>query len=155
MTDAHVEVMNNVCNLVVDNFYDFVKDKGYPADNKVLPRYSISVIPITDHYRSLNDNRYRFKDRPLFCGKDARHCRPGDSPWFLYGWTDKQNEYHFIRSDLQISESKDANAFRVIFAHELFHQLSWESGSFMTHGNAQIEEALAHSFTRYIGLGDI
>ena len=46
--------------------------------------------------------------------------------------------------------------FMVVFAHELFHAMSYESGVFHQHsadGRENIEENMAQDFTEFLGLG--
>jgi hypothetical protein len=155
LTNEHLSIMQDTCSLVIGNFYKFVKDKGFPAKNKSILDYKISALPITDSYRSLNDNKYRFVNRPKFCGKDNERCDDNEETWFLFGWTDHTIKRMFLRNDLDINKDNERAAFQVIFAHELFHVLSKTSGSFEQHRSFLIEEKLAHRFTKEIGLGDI
>lgn len=154
-TSRHKALMNETCNLVVDEFYDFVNDKGYPAERQVNPSYDVSGLSPGLHYRDLNDNYYRFQDRPTFCDINGRECSDNETPWILFGWTDKREQYVFIRSDYDISISVGERSLKVIWAHELFHVMSWETGSFNQHGSKKLDEMLAHQFTKFIGVGDI
>jgi len=155
LTNQHVSIIEETCSLVANSFYSFVKEKGFPAKQEFKLNYSLSVIPLSDSYRSLNDNRYRFANRPKFCGKDSEKCEESEDVWFLFGWTDHSISRVFLRNDLDINNTNERKAFRAIFAHELFHVLSRTSGSFHQHNSFIIEEKLAHRFTVEIGLGDI
>jgi hypothetical protein len=155
LTNQHLSIIEETCSLVTNSFYDFVKDKGFPSKHQSPLNYSISAIPLSDSYRSLNDNKYRFSNRPKFCGRDSERCEDNKEVWFLFGWTDHTLSRIFLRNDLDISRENERKAFQVIFAHELFHVLSRTSGSFDQHRSFIIDEKLAHKFTREIGLGDI
>jgi hypothetical protein len=155
LTNKHLNIIEETCVLVTNNFYDFVKNKGFPSTHQSALNYSISAIPLTDSYRSLNDNRYRFSERPKFCGRDNEKCENNQEEWYLFGWTDHYLSRMFLRNDLDVTNENERKAFQVIFAHELFHVLSKTSGSFDQHRDFIIEEKLAHKFTMEIGLGDI
>lgn len=153
-TDQALRLINLTCNTVVDNFYPFVQRAGFSAPKHILPSYSLSLLPLNYRYRSLNDNSYRFRDRPKFCSATAEVCRNGETPLPLVGWTDWDHQITFVRND-PIVYGQVNSKFQALLAHELFHVLSFESGVFNKHGSIIIEENLARKFTRYLGYGDI
>lgn len=144
-----IRVIDNTCNVMVDRFYPFVREMGYSASRRVAPSYSLSLLSTSTSYRSLNDNYYRFRNRPLFCNKEGGRCRPGEQPLPLIGWTDRDIRAIFLMN------STEASNFQALLAHELFHVLSFESGVFEKHHSPIIEENLARRFTIQLGYGDI
>jgi len=67
-SDKSIKVLNDTCNLAVNNFYRFINSKGYHITNEVRQRQfdtSISLMPANisrdgDDPRNLNDITYRF-----------------------------------------------------------------------------------------------
>lgn len=158
-SDKDIKIVDDVCNNVVNNFYSFVNSKGLKYNKKIKPFYKVSLLPWDESfdgrgYRNLNDFKYRFADRPSFCDTNGRECNENEVPFAFRGWTDLENQYHFLRNDPQIN-SKPNKKFNAILAHELFHELSWESGVYSSHNSVETEEQMAKSFTQVLGYGDI
>jgi hypothetical protein len=151
-----VQVMDSVCNIVANHFYQFVAQEGYSATKVVNPSYRISILPWDEFsgYRGLNDNTYRFVDRPKFCSASAGICGSDEAPLQLVGWSDIQLRIIFVRNDIMDLFGVNER-FTAIFAHELFHSLSFDSGSYYKHQNMAIEELLARKFTDKLGFGEI
>lgn len=147
-TIGALRLINTTCNNVVDKFYPFAREAGFSATKYVTPTYSLALIPSGYRYRSLNDNFYRFRNRPLFCNKYGQVCQTGEA-LHLVGWTDHQHKIIFI------GNNSLAPKFQTVLAHELFHVLSFESGVFEKHGSLIIEENLVRRFTYKLGYGDI
>ena len=154
-----IKVMSMVCNMVVDRFYSFVKEQGFSATKRYNPRYSLSLIPWYSYsggneYRNLNDSSYRFVSRPKFCNDEGRTCKANETPWPLQGYTDRVDKFIYMRND-PIVYGKENKEFKTLFAHELFHMMSFETRSFHKHSSPKIEELLANKFTIALGLGRI
>lgn len=154
-----VKIINDSCNLVYDKFYKFIEKKGIKAKDKIKPFYRLSLIPWDESfdgrgYRNLNDSNYRFNDRPRFCSTNGRECSENENPYPFRGWTNIVVKIVFIRND-PIYSGFVNNKFRAVFAHELFHSLSWESSAYSSHNNISLEENLANEFAASLGYGDI
>jgi hypothetical protein len=155
-TTQAIQIIDSTCNLVANNFYQFVAEEGYAAIQVVKPSYRISLLLWDEFsgYRGLNDNTYRFVERPRFCSIEAKVCHDNEEPLQLVGWSDKQLRIIFVRND--VTDLFGINPkFTAILAHELFHSLSFDSGSYNQHQNIAIEEILARKFTEKLGFEDI
>jgi len=151
-----IEIMNKTCNLAVNNFYRFIKaTRKYNVRNQKFDT-SLSLIP-ADIYRhgqrprNLNDISYRF----LYRSKDYDH---NGSVYNIWGYHQRATNFIYIRNDVLQDNAKGENRkFVVVFAHELFHAMSYETGVFKQHRPAadreNIEEKMAQDFTDFLGLG--
>jgi hypothetical protein len=141
--ESDVATINDVCNKVVDGFPKFIKEMGGEVP-KTSPKYSLSIIPGGNEYRNLNDHKYRFVDRPKFCSVDGRECRSGERPFDLIGYTDFINDHIFINNKIN-------RKFQNTLAHEMFHELSQESGLYDTYKDPIMDERLADKFSEWLG----
>lgn len=143
-TENHVAALDFICNFTADHFYNFMKDHNRPVSRIVNPEFDLSLIPVGYNYRDLNDNYFRFDTRPKLCDNNGGRCMPGDTPLLLWGTTDWDNEYIFLRSDLDLDNEAERRLFIEIYMHETFHELSRRSGSFV---DIRLDEVLARKFT--------
>lgn len=132
-----VEKLNDYCKLVIDKFDIFINEKGIKKYNTIPfgNTWNVSIIPEDSKYRSLNDAKYRFKER---WNNNATY----------WGYTNNNRQYIFLANE----------ATMPFWAHELFHALSFHYFIYINHANTDekrlaIEEALAKEFTVWLGLG--
>ena len=130
--------LNQICKRAIAEFPKFIAMKGLKKLNDEPFEYSISLIPNSKNYRSMNDVRYRFANRFV--------------KGLLWAYTSRDKKYIFMVNTIHIPE------IPMIFSHELFHALSMHYGIFDSHAlfdkdKVRIDEGLADEFTVYLGLG--
>lgn len=134
-----------LCQLVANNFYRFTRARGYKPDN-TLPSWNVSLIPLDSNYRSLNDNKFRFSNRPHYCSSTGRKCESNEAPLPVSGWTQWDIRYLFVRNDVIVNNSFNYD-FDYFFVHELFHVFSYTTGVRNQEYNpAYTDEVLAKEF---------
>lgn len=147
--------LNEICNLAVKNFRKFILSHNYIIGRIENFSQSVSLLPadIYNHgadLRNLNDSSYRFFNRY------KEYDENGDViP--IWGYHSRSTSHIFIRNDVLAGNGKEANLeFKTIFAHELFHAMSYQFGIFNQHsGNQTIaDEKMARRFTKFLGLGE-
>lgn len=142
MNEASINVLKNVCKLTVNNFESFIKTK----DNYTLIgdvddfRANICLMPLNSSPRNLNDIEFRFFNRYV---KDT-----------VWGYHQRATNNIYIRNDV-FDGNMPRHYFVVVFAHELFHSLSYKYSIYDQHtGNKElVEEEMARQYTQYLGLG--
>lgn len=143
------DILEEVCQLSVNNFTIFVSKYGY---NVVEPERNfvqhIALMPADINYhgadvRNLNDILYRFHDR-------SRDIDDHGEAITIWGYHQRAASYVYIRNDVHDP------MFKTIFAHEMFHALSYQYKIVDQHiknPNAT-DEILARKFTKYLSLGE-
>lgn len=140
------EIINNVCQTVWENFIPFMSNYSHYKIlgniDQVNPK--ISLIPVNDKARNLNDNQYRFSRRNI----------SGE----LWGYHHQKTNYVFVRNMIFSPNGNLDKYFKLYLAHELFHSLSYSLGIYNQHkGNIDeivaTEELMADEFTVYLGFG--
>ena len=131
-----VDKLNAVCNKVVDGFPKYIKHMNGEVD-KTKPSYTVSIIPDGHNHRDLNDQTDRFAGRIKHCNGSSTHCTTN-----LDGFTSFKHHHIFIGNNEQIINT---------FAHEMFHELSQESGLYDTYKDPAMDERLAEDFARWLG----
>ena len=140
--------LNAICNKVIGDFPRFFKNKEYnvtPIENFTQ---SVSIIPIDNGFRNLNDIIFRFSTRSFI-----EYDENGDLITIL-GYHQRATSFIYIYNQVLI-DGKLNKQFRTVFAHELFHALSYQFGIFYQHdGNKnETEEEMAQDFTEFMGYG--
>ena len=149
LTSKSAQVVNDTCNLVVENFYRFMDSKkSYRVSRGTKFDTSLSFLPADLSRqgklpRNLNDIKYRFAYRS--------DLNP------LWGYFQRDTDWAYIRNDV-LNDDKTVNkGFVLVTAHELFHAMSYASGVFHQHKpesyRDSIEEEMAQQFTEFVGLG--
>jgi hypothetical protein len=147
ITKKATKVVDKACNRVVDNFYSFVRSKGYKP--RVIDfDTSLSFLPADlrrrgEDPRNLNDITYRFVHRS------------DQDP--LWGFYQRRYDWAYITNDVLKDNGKVNKDFTLVVVHELFHAMSYSTGVFHQHRPAsnreRIEEEMAEQFTEHLGLG--
>jgi len=152
-TPAAVSVLSAVCAVAIDAFDAFVAvEVPFPVPAPADVRVDVSLLPTGSDgpvARTLADHDGRFARRDKTFTHDGAVHRIG-------GYTDFASGQVFVRHDVLTGDGS-ANAYvAMIFAHELFHAMSWQSGLFMTHGvpRGEADERLARRFTASLGLDE-
>lgn len=133
---TNVKRMEDLCIKTQKKFYIFAKSKGYELSTESSFSWSLSLIPDGRGYRELNDLKFRFSERPQ---KEE-----------VWGYTSRTSEYIYMVSNTDLPN------FDTIFAHEVYHSLSFNSGLYdnLPGNKSVVDEKLAREFTRYLGLGE-
>jgi hypothetical protein len=146
LSEDKIKIVKNVCKLAVNKFPEFAKKRGYKLTNSDKFETKVCVMPAKmeldgDSPRNLNDINYRFSERS---DKDP-----------LWGYYHRYKNYVFVRNDVKLDNGKTNHHFKTVFAHELFHAMSYRYGMYNKHpGNRdRVDEVMAQQFTVYIGLG--
>lgn len=137
------EVLSQVCDKVVSHYNDFAV-AHHMGDRQAVNtfRWNFSLLPATKDYRCLNDTKYRFY---------ARSIKEGNVP--IDGYTDSDlwlNEHYGLSFSTSNRHSTSVTApenFKTVFAHELFHAMSWFFGM------RNNTEKMAEDFTAQLGYG--
>lgn len=147
-------MLNKICNFVVANFENFVGQHGLdPNDNPI--NIEISLLPADldrngGGIRNLNDFNYRFASR--YCEYDENNqCLP------IWGFYQRSLKHIYIRNDVLTDDGKYLSLrFRTVFAHELFHAISYQRGIFQQYKNdaQETDEQMARSFTKFLHYGE-
>lgn len=147
------KMMSEVCNLAVDHFDKYVREKGYTPRSLAKFRFNISLIPFDAYddgtqYRNLNDISYRFAKRFRTIDQDG-------NPSHILGYTSRAgDDYVYLRNDPLTPNWKENPRFKVVFAHELYHAMSFRYGVWdQMGGDSNQEEEMAYGFTESLGLG--
>ncbi len=148
-----LDVLNDICQTVLAKFPVFVIKKGYQINTDFVFTQNISLIPGTRKYngfgyRNLNDVKYRFLNR-------SKEYDEFGEVYPIWGYFHRDASYIYIRNDV-LNEDMTVNLkFKTVFAHELFHALSYQYDIYNQHrGNKdQVDEELSQKFTEYLGLG--
>jgi len=139
-----IQALNEICKLVFDNFYLFAQQNSLTIKHNNQFVWYLCLMPGSAKYggrepRNLNDHFGRFYARP-----------PLDENVYYAGWTAHQRHKIFMKNDV-LDETGEINPITLtVFAHELFHALSWYYGIFH---DPEVDETLAQEFTQYLGLG--
>lgn len=146
------KVLGNTCEKAVQAFPKYLKI--HKLNVVVDPQkfhQSLCLMPALDaegsKMRNLNDSVFRFKDREKSYGEFGRVD-------IIWGYTNFHNNSTYMRNDV-INEDGSINKKTVtIFAHELYHAMSWQyQVNNLYYNDAKTEEEMALNFTQYLGLG--
>lgn len=144
-----VAELDRICQQVVEKFPVFIKEK---TDFKLSEdrgfSQSISVIPVNSEFRNLNDVEFRFSTRSGIEYDENGEVEP------IWGYHQRATSFIYIYN-LVRTKGKLNLQFRTVFAHELFHALSFKLGIFHQHtgDKNQKEEEMAQQFTEWMGWG--
>lgn len=147
-SEKSIKILNQICNLSVRAFPKFINVYyDFPNEKETLLQY-LCLMPadVEQHgqdVRNLNDINYRFFNRTKRYDEDG-------IPYPIWGYHQRSVSHIYIRNDVLNAE------FKTVFAHELFHALSWKYGIYNQHlGDKDvIDEKMARQFTRHLGLGE-
>lgn len=143
-----IRILNQVCNLAVSKFRSFVTKRGYHLSNKALTlKQSVSILPADldrsgSEYRNLNDIEFRFFNR-------SKEFDENGKAYAIWGYFQRHESFIYVRNDV-LDDNGDRNKeFEKVFAHELFHAMSYTNGVYQQHkGNQDSqEEYLAMRFS--------
>jgi len=147
-SDKAKTAINETCELVVKNFKRFVLLQQYTVGSVNNFSQTISLMPadIQNHgsdLRNLNDFSYRFNSRYKELDEDGDVIP-------IWGYHSRSTSHIYIRNDALSSN------FKTVFAHELFHAMSYQFGIFQQYSSNQTatDEKMARKFTQFIGLGE-
>lgn len=133
ISDRQLQDLQETCIVATSNFNRFLDYKNLDQRDIAGFKWQVSFLPIDSQYRHLNDLKYRFINRSHFKNVST-----------IPGYNNPQIKMLFVQDDLEDEHTK------TIFAHELFHAMSWQFGIFR---NVEADEKLAVEFTNFIGLG--
>lgn len=145
--------LNDTCKKVLDQFPKFVKSKKLKFST-VNGKFShkVSIIPGQKQFqgsepRNLNDLTGRFKNRYSEYDADG-------NPYPIFGYTSFVLKHTFLRNDLLTANEDVDSKVQSIWAHELYHALSYHFKVYENLGDdaAQEDEKLADKFTDFIGM---
>lgn len=152
ISDRAIAILDKICQKAVNHFIPFVKFHGYQVENDDTYRVSVSLLPArldrsgTD-YRNLNDLVFRFANRSKEYDEDG-------TVYPIWGYFQRSTFNIYVRNDILDDRGERLNLkFRTVFAHELFHSLSYHYKVFHQHkGNKDfVEEKMAGDYTMYLG----
>ncbi len=147
-SDRAKVILGDFCQKAVKEFPLFLKKEkiNLPLDFTQFYQ-NISLIPISEDFRNLNDVSFRFKNREKTYDDNGQLN-------IIWGYTDFSSHLTFVRNDV-IDKNGIVNKITlVIFTHELYHAMSWYfKVNDYYHNSAIIEEAMAQKFTIFMGLG--
>lgn len=133
--------VERLCNEAIEYFPEYIasKDLDLTVSEEELDSFSFpySLLPDNTRYRSLNDTRYRFYDRPF------------RNP--IWAYTSHTDEWVFMLGNWQNTEFSDT------FVHETYHALTWRLGIFHRlpgrnySERRALDEKMAQEFTRELG----
>lgn len=154
-SESAKKILGDTCSKVVKNFPKYVKSHKYEVPTSFeLDTFhqSLSLIPALENsegfrYRNLNDVVFRFRDREKSYD-ELGQVNP------IWGYTNFHNGTTYVRNDI-INEDGTVNKKSVtVFAHEMYHALSWASRvNDIYHNDVKTEEEMALNFTQYLGYG--
>lgn len=154
-SESAKKTLGDTCNKAVKSFPRYVKLHKHEVPSSFELdsfRQSLSLIPAMEtsegfRYRNLNDAVFRFRDREKSYDESGQ-LNP------IWGYTNFHNGTTYVRNDI-IGEDGTVNKKAVtVFAHEMYHALSWKSRvNDSYHNDAKTEEEMALNFTQYLGLG--
>jgi hypothetical protein len=131
--------LNALCDMTHQKFMEFVRMKGLKIKTFKRFTFPISLLSEGEHYRDLNDLRYRF------------NVRATNGQGKVWGWTSKTEMWSFMLGETSSIE------FDITFVHELFHCMSMHYGIFEQHPagrRPEYDERLAREFTTWLGMGE-
>lgn len=143
-----IEVINKTCAMAVAKFHEFLIKENRDISSKEKFIWNVIIIPFDNGYRNMNDNDFRFFIREKIYRNDGTIL-------LIPGYTQHQLKDIFIVNEIINSDGTVNNRFVTIFAHEMFHALSWHNGVYQSHlgDKSQKDELLAVKFTQYLNLG--
>lgn len=147
-SDKAKSLLGDACQKAVKKFPLFLKKEkiNLPIDFTQFHQ-NISLIPISENFRDLNDTSFRFKDREKTYDTNGQLN-------IIWGYTDFNTHLTFIRNDIIDKDGIVSNTTLLVFTHELYHAMSWHFKiNDYYHNSAIIEEAMAQKFTTFMGLG--
>jgi hypothetical protein len=132
--------VERLCNEAKAYFPVYIKKYGgYRVSQASLDNFSFqfALLPDNEGYRSLNDTKYRFWNRP-YRGT-------------VFAYASHTDQFVFMLSDTTDYEFSDT------FVHETYHALSFKTGLFAKlpgdtyRERLAIDESMAQDFTRRLG----
>ncbi len=152
-SEKAIKILNNTCFLAINNFSKFLITKNIKINVQKQFYQKISLIPALENRdgakpRNLNDVQFRFSTRP-------KEYMPDGTLYSIWGFTAHRSNFIFIRNDVLHKDGSINNRFVTIFAHEIFHAMSWYYGLYQIYERepAVEDEEMAVLFTQFIGLG--
>lgn len=143
-----IKLLNQVCNFAVKSFPKFINSHYDFANEEEKLSQSLCLMPADvnqdgQDVRNLNDVNYRFINR-------TKEYDENGIPFPIWGYHQRSTAHIYIRNDVFNTE------FKTIFAHELFHAMSYQYGIYSQHNDDRDEadEKLARKFTKFLGLGE-
>jgi len=145
-----IKVIDDICNLALSKFPEFARKKNLKPDMSVTFKAKVALMPASIYneglnYRNLNDIKYRFANR------DRQEVK------YIWG-LGAESGYLYVRNDVLSNKNTANRRFEIIFAHELFHMISFQYNIFDKHSDIEeekykINEKLALEFTEHLKLG--
>lgn len=142
------DLLNKTCLKIFSKYSGFLKSQKIFYDGNFDNFHlDISLIPVSDEFRNLNDHIFRFRDRVKTYDNEGKVDK-------IWGYTDFRNKISFVRSDITTEKGQVNHKVLIVFAHEMYHALSNQLGiNGKYHYNPKIDEEMAKKFTVYLGLG--
>lgn len=145
-TESKIKIINEVCNLAVEKFPIFLKNKKIIVPKKLNLNISISLLNRGDSYRQLNDP-VRFASLNLPKHEDGR-------PYTIFGYYHFNVKHIFILNEV-LENNKPNKLFKMLLAHEIFHALTHQNNLIQKfpYPEYEVDEEFARQFTSFLGLG--
>lgn len=149
---AAIRVIDCVCDAARRGFDDFVARQGIPTTKHSALHADVCLLPADarsgEEYRNLNDVTWRFRSRSF--------AHAGSALPRVWGYHQRSTQTVYLRNDVFNEDGTPNRRFETVFAHEMFHALSYESGLYERHAGDKDaeEEAMARRFTRGLGIGE-
>lgn len=151
-----IQVLNDTCVLVFQKFSYFAESNKLKHDSTIGFTQNLCLIPAIRSMggfdaRNLNDSRFRFANR-------AKSYDINGQINMIWGYTSYDDETMYVRNDVLLENGSVNRKFVVVFAHELFHALSWYAGTIQSYrltgkNVSETDEKNAQKFTEFLGLG--
>lgn|GEM_PF-3223162 len=149
---AAIRIIDRVCDAARRGFDDFVTRQGIPTTRRSPLHADVCLLPADarsgEDYRNLNDVTWRFRSRTF--------AHEGSALPRVWGYHQRSTQTVYVRNDVFNEDGTPNRGFETVFAHEMFHALSYGSGLYERHAGDKDaeEEAMARRFTRGLGIGE-
>lgn len=146
-----VDALAATCRAALEAFDTFVADESpFPPPPGTPYRIDVSLLPTGatgPTARTIADHDGRFASRERTLDHDGRIVR-------ISGYAHFASRFVFVRHDVLTDGGAPNEATLEVFAHELFHAMSWQSGLFAQHPvpRGEADERLARRFTASLGI---
>lgn len=152
-SDEAKKVLDDICVKSVKGFSSFIKMNKWNIsfDSKTFHQ-SLCLMPALKNDeglepRNLNDYIFRFKNR-------QKTYDGMGNPDILWGYTDFNTDTIYMRNDFINIDGSVNKKVVTVFAHEIYHALSWQYQiNDIYHNDPKVEENMAMSFTKFLGYG--
>lgn len=144
---AAQKVLGDTCRIAVKNFPIFLKLHKFNVSFDKNFHQDLCLIPIGNDARNLNDISFRFTNR-------EKTYDPNGRVDVIWGYTDFVSHTTFMRNDIIDQNGLINKEVVTVFAHELYHAMSWYMKvNDIYRNDSRIEEKMAQEFTEFMKLG--